>query len=191
MAARGQLTVRPLTPGRWKDFEALFGERGACAGCWCMWWRRRGAAWREGQGDKNRKAMRALVADDGPPPGLLAYVGREAVGWMAVAPRADYVRLAHSRVLAPVDAAPVWSITCFFVRAGARGQGVSKALVTAAAAFAKKHGARELEAYPIDTRGRRGVGVFLYTGTLTMFEAAGFAEVARRSPTRPIVRRKV
>ena len=189
MSPPALFNIHPATAARWRDVEKLFGQNGACAGCWCQWWRRRGAAWREGQGAKNKSALRALVQSRGPAPGLLAYAGREPVGWLALAPRADYVRLAHSRVLAPVDENPVWSLTCFFVRADWRGGGVARALLAAAGAFAKKHGARELEAYPVDTRGERRPGLWLYTGTAELFARAGFSEVARRSPTRPILRR--
>ncbi|MBI5771017.1 MAG: GNAT family N-acetyltransferase [Verrucomicrobia bacterium] len=183
-----RLAIRPANADRWPDVEALFGRNGACAGCWCQWWRLRGAAWRGGKGAKNQAAFRRQIRARGPAPGLLAYAGREPVGWLALAPRGDYLRLAHSRVLAPVDETPVWSLTCFFVRADWRGRGVARALVAAAGSFARKHGARLLEAYPVDTGGARRPGVWLYTGTAALFASAGFSEVARRSPTRPIMR---
>lgn len=181
------LRFHPLTPERWKDVVRLFGPRGACAGCWCMWWRLPHAVFQRGKGDRNRRAFRKLVAA-GPPPGILAYAGGEPVGWCAVAPRAAYPRLAHSRVLAPVDDAPVWSVTCFFVTRGWRGRGISQALLAAVAAFVRRRGGRLLEGYPIDARAKRA-DVFVYTGLASSFAGARFREVARRSPTRPIVRR--
>ena len=33
------MKIRELSPELWPAFEALFGEKGACAGCWCMFWR--------------------------------------------------------------------------------------------------------------------------------------------------------
>lgn len=153
-----------------------------------MWWRRRGAGWTKGKGAGNRAALRALVSRR-TPPGLLAYHASEPVGWLALAPRAEYDRLAHSRVLCPVDDTPVWSITCFFVRADWRGRGVAAALLDAAVPFARKHGAGMLEAYPVDTRGARSPAVWIYTGTAALFSRCGFVEVARRSPARPIMRR--
>lgn len=104
----------PLTPARWRDVEALFGPRGACAGCWCMWWRLPRSAWRRGKGAGNKRAFKRLVAA-GRVPGVLAYAGREPVGWCAVAPREAYPVLARSRILQPVDDRPVWSVTCLFV----------------------------------------------------------------------------
>ena len=95
---------RPLTPGLWPDLERLFGPRGACAGCWCMWPR---LTTTEGKvtGEPNRLAFRAIVKK-GPPPGLLAYRDGEPVGWVAIAPRAEYRRFERSRVVAPVMPGP-------------------------------------------------------------------------------------
>jgi len=186
MSARG-LRIAPLTPARWDDFVTLFGPRGACAGCWCMWPRRTSAE-PTSNGDMNRRAMRRIVAA-GEPPGLLAYAAGKPVGWIAVAPRAAYRRLARSRVLAAVDAQPVWSAPCFFVARAWRGRGVTVALLRAAARWAAARGARLLEGYPIDPGRRRYAPTFAWHGLATAFRAAGFHEVARRSPTRPIMRR--
>lgn len=115
-------------------------------------------------------------------------VGERAVGWCALAPREEYPRLDRSRILAPVDATPVWAITCFFVASDWRRRGLTVRLLRAAADFARSHGARHLEGYPVDTRGRATASAFIFPGTASAFQAAGFREVARRSATRPIVR---
>ncbi|MDD5265426.1 MAG: GNAT family N-acetyltransferase, partial [Candidatus Bipolaricaulis sp.] len=114
----------PLTLDRWTDLEKLFGAHGAQAGCWCMWWRQTASEFAAGRGDRNREALRTIVAS-GEPPGLLAYAGDEPVGWCAVAPRERYVRLARSRILKPIDEQPVWSIPCFFVARSYRRRGIS------------------------------------------------------------------
>jgi len=180
------LQVHPLTPERWADFERLFGPRGACAGCWCMWWRLPAAEWRTRRGAANRRAFCEVVRR-GPPPGLLGYAEGEPVGWCALAPRATYPRLARSRILQPVDDRPVWSVVCFFVARGWRGRGVSLALLEAAKEFAQHHGARALEGYPVEP-GRPQADAFVFTGLASTFRRAGFTEVARRAPTRPILR---
>lgn len=185
-----EIAIRPLTPARWADFEELFGPRGACAGCWCMWPRLPAAEFTRGKGAGNRRAMKRIV-DDGAQPGLLAYAGREPVGWIALAPRAEYVRLARSRVLRPVDDRPVWSVVCFFVAKGHRRQGLTVKLLEAAAAWAKKRGARLLEGYPVEPRRGELPAAFAWTGLPGAFQAAGFTEVARRSPVRPILRREL
>ncbi len=187
--ARDRLAIHPATIERWDDVVKLFGPRGACAGCWCQWGRKSSAEYKRDSGDANRRSLRKLIAS-GAPVGLLAYLDGEPVGWCAVAPRADLVRLAGSRVLAPVDDRPVWSASCFFVAKTARRQGVTVALLRAAAEYAAKHGARVLEGYPLDlAAGTSTAAAFAWWGLAPAFQRAGFREVARRSPTRPIMRK--
>ena len=181
------LRVRPATAERWDDVERLFGPRGACAGCWCMYPRLRGADYREGAGEGNRRRLRALVKK-GPPPGLLGYVGREPVAWCALAPREEYPRLEHSRTLARVDDAPVWSVVCFFVARAHRRRGLTTTMLEHAARWARARGARVLEGYPVDPKSGKTADAFAWWGVVDAFQAAGFREVARRSPTHPIMR---
>jgi GNAT superfamily N-acetyltransferase len=184
-AAPPVLEFQPLTPGRWDDFAALFGPKGGCGGCWCMWWRER-----QGTNEANRAAMQRIV-EQGPPPGLLAYAATEAgpacVGWIALAPRPAYAGLARSRILRPVDDAPVWSVTCFFIHKAWRKQGVSTALLRAAADWARTQGAQALEGYPHEPEHPQP-DAFVWTGLAAAFRAAGFVEAARRSAKRPIMR---
>ena len=155
-----------------------------------MWWRLEKKAFDAGKGARNRRAMKRIV-DSGEAPGLLAYAGGVPVGWCALAPRDRYPRLARSRVLAPVDDRPVWSVVCFFVAKPWRRRGVTVALLEAAAKFARSRGARILEGYPVAPRGAEIPAAFAYPGLPSAFEKAGFREAARRSETRPIVRREI
>jgi GNAT superfamily N-acetyltransferase len=180
------IEVRPLTADRWSDFAILFGKNGACAGCWCMWWRLPRAEWVKGKGEGNRRAIRALV-QGGETPGLLAYADGQPIGWCAIAPRAAFPRLTTSRTLKPVDDQPVWSITCFFVARPFRRCGVTVELLKSAVKFAFERGAMIVEGYPVDPK-KEQADVFVYTGLVSAFRRAGFTEVARRSPTRPIMR---
>src|SRR5215510_3453674 len=132
------MTFHPLTVARWRDFEKLFGSKGACAGCWCMWWLLPRKQWTAQKGNGNRKAMRALVRDNRKP-GLIAYADGEPVGWCALSPRERYLRLETSRLLQPIDDNPVWSVTCFFVAKEFRRRGITVALLKAAVDFAKKN----------------------------------------------------
>lgn len=184
----GKLRILPAAPDRWNDLAKLFGPRGACAGCWCMWWRLPAAEWKRGKGDPNRRALRRIV-DSGNPPGLIAYDGDEPVGWIALAPREAYPRLAASRSLKPVDDTPVWSVTCFFVTRSHRRRGVSAALLRAAADFARERGARMLEGYPVVSATGTMPDAFAWTGLPAPFERAGFREVARPSASRRIMRK--
>lgn len=182
------LAIHPLTPDRWSDFEALMGPKGGVGGCWCMLWRQSKREHDRNAGAGNRAAMQRLV-DSKPPPGLLAYDGDRAVGWLSLAPRSAFPRLENSRVLQPVDDAAVWSVTCLLIARGHRRQGVGTALLTAAAAFARKHGATLLEGYPIAPKAGSYPDAYAWTGIERQFVAAGFVEVARRSGTRPIMRK--
>ena len=179
--------IVPVTPGRWADLERLFGDKGACAGCWCMWMRLPAAEFRRGKGAGNRRALRALVAKR--PPGLIAYVSDEPAGWVAVAPREEYVRLGNSRVLEPVEGERVWAAPCFFIGREHRGAGLTAALLEAAAYHAARNGARAIEGYPNMNRAERQAPAFVWTGFESTFKRAGFTEIARRSPTRPILRK--
>lgn len=187
--AVAHVAFHPATPGRWIDIESLFGPRGACAGCWCQWPRLRGAEFSRGKGEANRRALRRQVAD-GAEPGIIAYVDGAPAAWCALAPRETYPRITRSRLFADnAPAAGTWSVVCFFVARPFRGQRLTVRLLDAAAAFARQRGAKLLEGYPVDSGARRVADAFVWTGLASTFVAAGFTEVARPSPTRPLMRR--
>lgn len=182
-----QLAVRPLTRDRWDDLVELFSRPGGSIvrGCWCMYYRRSGPG-SHGVSDKvNKRALKSLV-DGGTVPGLIAYRDRRPVGWISLGPREDYPRLERSPVMKRVDQKPVWSIVCFFVDPKERGQGVTRALLRGAIDYARSQGATLLEAYPVDKKARSYPDWF---GAKSMYDRAGFKEVARRKETRPLVRR--
>jgi GNAT superfamily N-acetyltransferase len=184
---RPETRVEPVAPDRWADLEDLFGpERGACSGCWCMWFRLGRADWRAA-GASGRKAALRLLVERGPPPGVLAYAGRLAVGWCAVGPRGEQPEIERSRISAPIDARPAFAITCFYMRPRWRRKGLMRPLVEGAVALARARGGALIEAYPDDPGPGKGpTGRF--RGLAPAFRAAGFVEVARRSPIRPILR---
>jgi len=182
------LTIRAATPSRWSAIEALFGERGACGGCWCMAWRLRHKDWLAGKGARNKRAFKKIVTA-GERPGVLGYLGDVPIAWCAVAPRKAYSFLERSRILQPLDEEPVWSISCLFVLKSHRRRGVSVAMLRAAVEFARKRGAAMVEGYPVEPTMERTPDAFVWTGLPSAFRKAGFREVGRRSPSRPIMRR--
>jgi GNAT superfamily N-acetyltransferase len=186
-APRERFTFHPLTPERFSDFEALFGERGACGGCWCMWWRLPRSEFNRRKGARNRNAMKRLVSS-GTVPGILAYADGAPVGWCCIGPREHFSPLDRSRVLARVDDRPVWSIVCFFVARPWRRKGVTVRLIEAAVAHARRQGAQVVEGYPVAPRTGEMPAAFAFMGLPSAFERAGFREVLRRSETRPILR---
>ena len=191
------MDIRPLTPATWPALAALFGQGGDPKRCWCVFWRVRGSDWSTFTTARNRAFLQEIVETGERPPGLVALGddGR-AIGWVSVAPREDYERLVHSRVLAPVDDEPVWSVVCFVVARAMRRRGVARMLLDAAADYARESGAGMLEGYPVETGAERSQAAWLYTGTTRMFEAAGFERVATRHAPgarrpRPIYRRSL
>jgi GNAT superfamily N-acetyltransferase len=182
-------TWRPLSTETWHDFEVLFGERGACGGCWCMTWRCKRADFNASKGAGNKAAIRKL-AKSGEPVGILLYKDDEAIGWCSVAPRQQFVALENSRVWAPVDDKPVWSVSCFFVAKPHRNQGLTVKLLKSAVDYAQQHGAKIVEGYPQQLE-KPLPASFVWTGLYGTYEKAGFREVARRSKTKPIMRAEV
>jgi len=177
----------PVTKDRWSDFETLFGERGACGGCWCMFWRLARKEFESQKGKGNRKAMQAIV-QSGKIPGILALSQGRPVAWCSVAPRDDFPALARSRILKPIDNLPVWSISCFFVEKKYRRKGLSFQMIKAAVDYVKKNGGSVVEAYPVEPKKDKMADAFAWTGLASAFIKAGFKECARRSETRPIMR---
>jgi len=183
----GRYRFKPVTQTQWDDLVNLFGERGACNGCWCMWWRLRGSEFRAGVGAGNRQALRDLV-DRGVIPGILAYDGEKPVGWCSVGPRQDFPRLNSSPRLRALDEQPVWSIVCYFVDRKARGQGLMQALTEAAVDYARRNGAGIVEAYPTEPATGQSGGN-LYMGVAHTLRQAGFIEAAHPGNSRYILRR--
>jgi len=186
-----KLSFKPLTPNQWSDFCLLFGERGACGGCWCMLWRLTKKQFNLQKGEGNKRAMKEIV-DSGNIPGIIAYQDGKPVGWCAIAPRDDYAFLSRSRILKPVDDRNVWSIACLFIDKSHRKQGVATELLEAAGRYAKSQGAKLVEGYPVEPKSDKDIPpAFAWTGIPSAFLKAGFKEIRRRSPTRPIMRKEL
>ena len=186
------ITTALLTAERWTDFADLFGKQGACYGCWCTHFRLPPAVRRENDRERNRDLMRRRV-EEGPPPGLLAYDGDRAVGWMQIGPRADVPQWNNAgRVSAPLDPDEesddrYWAVSCFFIRSAARGKGLTHRLVEAGIAHARLSGATAIDACPMDqAKNSRSTG--LYVGSSRVFEKAGFERIVERKQGRPLMR---
>jgi len=188
--------VRPATADRWSDLVRVFGRRGEDPSwCWCRLFL--GSAISEsaasGPRPDNRGALRQEITHAAVPPGLLAYVEDQPVGWTRVGPRSDFPRVSGNRALAQVltEDPGVWWVTCFAVDSRRRRSGVGSALLKAAVEFAGEHGATAVEGHPVDVAAlsaARVGGAAIFTGTMAMFCAAGFTEVGRTYPSRPVMR---
>jgi GNAT superfamily N-acetyltransferase len=185
------LVFKRLRPRLMDDLGAVLrGSWGA--GCWCMH-PRLGNAEANGLGSRKRREAMTRIACRRRAPGLLAYDGDEAVGWVAVAPRTEYRRIENSRATPRVDDEDVWVIPCITVRPSARGRGIAIALIRAAVAYSKKHGAPAVEAYPRAGTARTNDDNAFF-GTQPMFRRAGFrvirkAQQARRNSVRRVTMR--
>jgi GNAT superfamily N-acetyltransferase len=187
-----KLRIEPLTVARWPDVVALFSRPGlsVARACYCMFYRRSGEhACPPGmtRAESNKRALKGLV-DRSVVPGLIGYENKRPVGWVSVGPREDYAKLKRSSVMKPVDDKPVWSIVCFVVDPEARRRGVAEAMLKGAIAWAREQGVTLLEAYPCDKPVPSSDDA-MWFGAKSMFDRAGFVEVARRKPARPVVRK--
>ena len=184
--------ARPLTPATWADLEALFELPGGSIvrGCWCMYYRRTGKVSVSAEAGRTNKAQLCDLVESGVEPGLVGYLGGRPVGWISLGPREDYLKLRRSPVMKPVDDAEVWSVVCTYVAKEARGRGLQHRLLAAALDFARDRGVRLVEAYPVD-KPERSHADFMFFGSRSLYEKAGFTEVVRRSPTRVVMRRRL
>ncbi len=194
MPSAPRIEIHPLTAQRFRDLERLFNGPGGSQvrGCWCMFYRRSGRT-EVPKGmtrpEHARCSLKALV-DAGTVPGLIGYRDGEPVGWISLGPREEFARLRKSPVLKQVDAQPVWSVICFYTAQRVRRRHVAQAMLAGALDFARSCGARLLEAYPVD-RKTRSPDSSMWFGSKAMYDRAGFTEVARRKPTRPVVRKRL
>jgi len=189
------IRIAPLDAAIWPALETLFREGGDPRWCWCQYWRLRSKDFGAARVPELRERLRALA--EGPlPPGLVALEGdavpARAVGWVSLGPRKDYERIVRSNVIPTIDDRPVWSIVCFAVASSARGRGVARALLDGAIDFARQHGAKALEAYPVLVDDGEGIHPeSAFTGTLPMFDRAGFTVVAERASDPAAARQRV
>ncbi|HEY7042127.1 MAG TPA: GNAT family N-acetyltransferase [Nocardioidaceae bacterium] len=187
---RPRFEARPLTPSTWGDLEDLFALPGGSIvrGCWCMFYRRTGPVGVSAAAGVTNKQQLCSLVDGGVVPGLVGYLDGNPVGWISLGPREDYLKLRRSSVMKPVDDTEVWSVVCTYVAKSHRGEGIQHKLLAHAIDWARDQGVRTLEAYPVD-KPERSHDDFMFFGSRSLYERAGFREVVRRSPTRVVMRR--
>ncbi|WP_136707264.1 GNAT family N-acetyltransferase [Agromyces sp. H66] len=192
------LRILPANEVPFADVAAVFGTKGDPAHCWCQWFKIPGRDWRSVGDDGLRDRLEAQLAASDSGPGLLAYDGETPAGWCAVEPRPGLVRLARSRIVAGGTAHPdftdrdIWAVTCFVVPRAHRKRGIGTALAEAAVTYARERGARIIEGYAVDASPHeKHAAADLFHGTVSMFEAAGFTEVARPTRDRVVMERRL
>jgi len=170
---KSKFNFYPLTKENWNDFENLFGEKGACAGCWCMLWRLRRKEYDSSRGVGNKRKMKSLV-NAGIVPGILAYDNDKPVGWCSVAPREDFPVLENSRVMKRIDVKPVWSVVCFYINKDYRKKGLSVELLNAAIKYVRINKGKILEGYPVEPKQAKTAEVCACTGFASALKKAVF-----------------
>lgn len=182
------LIVEPVTKSNWNLFLKLFGDKGACGNCWCMYYRLSKAEFQEGKiEDGNKNSMKEIIWS-GKPAGLLGILEGEPVAWCAFAPREDFIKLERSRVHKRIDDKEVWSIPCFFIDKKFRRSGISTLLLKGAIDYARNNGIKIIEAYPAIPTQEKIPDSFAWIGLYKSFERTGFVIADRKSKNRPMVR---
>lgn len=187
-----EVDIRPATPDRFPHAQPALSGGGDGRSCQCQWWTITNAEFQRSSVEERRELLRAELEGE-LAPALIAYVDGEAAGWVRIGPRTRQLRLQRTKQLIaateePWDDESVWAVSCFVVRREHRGAGLTDRLLAAAIDFARSHGARLVEGYPVDpAAGRRKASNELYRGVVSTFERAGFQEVARPAPDRAVV----
>ena len=193
-----RLSIVPANEASWDDLVAVFGMRGYSGRCRCQRFKVQSWMWRDSTWEERSEALRMQTACGDPEApetsGLVAYLDGEPVGWVAVEPRIAYPKLRTTPVPwrgrdENKDDDGVWAVTCFAVRTGFRGRGLTYPLAAATVDFARDRGARALEAYPMITQPDKEITWGeTHVGTRQVFEAAGFTEVSHPTLRRVVMR---
>lgn len=181
-----EFAIHPVSPDRLADCAAVFSDCSYGRKCWCCYWYLPNRDYKAGWGEGNRRFFESLVLA-GREPGIIGYVGGEPAAWLGIAPRAAFDRLNRSKSFAPVDDIPVWSMNCFIVRKAWRKSGMMRRLIAGGIEFVRERGGKTVEAYPFEGT-RKPLNDELFVGTAAAFRNLGFVEVARRLPSRPVMR---
>jgi GNAT superfamily N-acetyltransferase len=182
------IRFEPLSKTNWHKFVQLFGDKGACGNCWCMYHRLKKADFDEGKCDNGNKAAMKKIVWQGKPAGIIGFYDDEPVAWCAFAPREDFLKVENSRVHKRIDDASVWSIPCFFIEKNFRRMGLSVEILKGVIGYAKEKGIKIIEAYPTIPTQEKLPDAFAWIGLYKSFERVGFKIVDRTSKNRPMVR---
>lgn len=175
-----KLTTAILTKKNWHDLEFLFGEKGACGGCWCMNWRLPRIEYQRNKGEKNKQLLHKLVSQN-EPLGVIAYYDKIPVGWCSISSKTRLLEQKNSRILKKTAIPSKWSIVCLYIRPDFRRKHLSSYLIEHASAFAFKKGALMVEAYPVIPKTDTMPDVFAWTGIWKSYKRAGFKIVEQPS----------
>jgi GNAT superfamily N-acetyltransferase len=184
----GDFAVRALGPDTWDAFAA-FAEKhnGVWGGCWCTWFHAECAP--KGSGAAGNRALKQRLVEDGRTHAALVYDGPVAVGWCQYGPPEELPKIYHRKqVETDGYEPPDYRLTCLFVDRDYRRTGVAAAAVRGALDLIAQAGGGVVEAYPQDTQGAKISASFLYNGTRSLFEQAGFDFVHGKGKNHTVMR---
>jgi len=176
-----KLKYKPVGAKNWPDLVALFERKGGPSYCWCMVWRNMDKGLSRNSMSDKKHSLHKLVSGN-TPVGLLCYDGSVQVAWCSVAPRENYRELSGTDGLEGV-----WSLVCFFIQREYRKLGLKKKLVEQAMTYAKKKGAKYLEAYPVD----QDAPSYRFMGFKRDFEAMDFEFKQKAGSRRYVMLKKL
>jgi len=162
--------TRPLEASTWDAFaELVERNNGVYGGCWCIAFH---SEYQRGVSDP--RTLKEELVRAGRAHAALVFDGAEAVAWCEYGPPAELSNIYHRKEYeAGLDRLPDYRLTCFFVDRRYRRKGSPRPR-SAALELIARAGGGVVEAYPRDTAGKKTSASFLYNGTRSMFEDAGF-----------------
>jgi GNAT superfamily N-acetyltransferase len=176
-----KIKVKAVDKSNWEDFEKLFQSKGGPKYCWCMAWRMTKDELKHNDSTNRKKFIKQRVWS-GTPIGLLAYSQDEPIAWCSLAPKETHQRLGGDDSLERV-----WSVVCFFIKKEYREQGLMNFLIESAKKYAKRHGAKYLEAYPVQPDSPS----YRFMGFIKTFEKANFNFVKKEGTRRHVMTYKL
>ena len=185
----GAYAIRPLDATTWGAFAQLAEKHnGVWGGCWCTWFHPP----RADKGSETRRDYKERLVREGNTHAALVFDGDVAVGWCQFGSPVELPSIYHQKEYqAGLDRLPDYRITCFFIDRDYRRKGVAAVALRGALDLIAKAGGGVVEAYPQDTRGKRTSGSFLYNGTRSLFEQAGFTYERSKGKSHTVMRTTV
>ncbi len=189
--AGSPLTSAPLSPRTWPAFARLVEKHGGIfGGCWCISFHLLPGENKQWAG--RYRALKETRVREGRAHAALVFDGSEAVGWCQFGPTAELPNIRSRKAYEEgLRTLPDWRITCFFVDRERRGGGVASRALREALRYIAEAGGGTVEAYPEDYTGERTSSSFLCSGTLGMFDKAGFRRSRQIAQRRWVVVREV
>ena len=185
------LSSKPLDSQTWPAFARLVEKHGGIfGGCWCISFHLQPGE--EKRGAAAFRAMKEARVREGRAHAALVFDGSNAVGWCQFGSPEELPNIRSRKAYEQGRGTlPDWRITCFFIDRERRGEGIAARALREALRDIAQLGGGTVEGYPEDYTGERTSSSFLCSGTLRMFESAGFRKTRKIAMRRWVVVRKV